>query len=69
MTGECVQPKMGQLPHLMAVLEGALASWDAAREACGPEVAGDPLKDMATAALLAGYQRVTLDEDGGDIDG
>jgi hypothetical protein len=62
---ELVQPDLSQRAHLMGVLAEALDSWDAVREVCGPEVAGDPIADMATAALLSGYRRVTLTEDGG----
>jgi hypothetical protein len=57
---DCVRPDFTHLPHLMDVLNLALDSWEAAREQCGPEVAGDPVRDMATAAILAGYQRVTI---------
>jgi hypothetical protein len=57
---DCVRPDLTHLPHLMDVLNAALDSWEAVREACGPEVAGDPVQDMATAAILAGYKRVTI---------
>lgn len=62
MSDELVRPNMTQRPHLIGVLAEALDSWDAVREVC-PEAAGDPIAEMATAVLLAGYQRVTLKED------
>jgi hypothetical protein len=57
---DCVRPDLPQHPHLVEVIESALASWDAVREACGPEVAGDAVHDIALAVLLAGYKRVTI---------
>lgn len=57
---DCVRPDFNHLPHLVDVLNTALESWEAVREACGPEVAGDAVQDMATAVILAGYQRVTV---------
>jgi hypothetical protein len=60
MMDELVRPEMSEVPHLAALLEECLDSWDAVRNACGPELAGDPYRDMATAVVLAGYRRVTL---------
>lgn len=57
---EYVQPDLKQLPDMMAIINLTLDSWEAVRDACGPDVAGDPVRDMATALLLAGYKRVTL---------
>jgi hypothetical protein len=55
-----VRPDLSQLPDVMAIINLALDSWEAVRDSCGPEVAGDPVRDMATALLLAGYKRVTI---------
>ena len=60
MTDELIRPEMSEVPNLMTLLGECLASWEAVRDACGPEVAGDPFRDMATAVVLAGYKRVTL---------
>lgn len=60
MTDELVRPDLAEVPHVAEILGAALESWEAVRDACGPEVAGDPLNDMALAVVLAGYKRVTL---------
>lgn len=59
-TGDLVRPDMSQLGPLKELLEQALESWEAVRDTCGPEVAGDPLKDLALAVLLAGYAKRTV---------
>jgi hypothetical protein len=55
-----VQPDLSQREDMMAIINLTLDSWDAVRDSCGPEIAGDPVQDVATALLLAGYKRVTI---------
>lgn len=54
-----IRPAMDQIPDMMAIINLTLDSWEAVREQCGPDIAGDPVRDMATALALAGYKRVT----------
>jgi len=54
-----VRPALEHVPDMMAIIGLALDSWEAVREQCGPEIAGDAVRDIATALALAGYKRVT----------
>lgn len=58
---DLVQPDMSQLPHLYSLMQEAWEEWAAAEATYGEPVAGDPMKYLATAILIGGYARRTIE--------